>query len=103
MQPYIIFRNLRCGIARDSRLTTHDSRLKEKLMNKILPLTPSPFPLRGIFASLRSPRLFVSLSLRPFVSSSLRLYVFYSPLIAVIPGNFLPSMYSSIAPPPVDT
>jgi hypothetical protein len=29
--------------------------------------------------------------------------LFYSPRIAVIPGSFLPSMYSSIAPPPVDT
>ena len=27
----------------------------------------------------------------------------YSPRIAVIPGSFLPSIYSSIAPPPVDT
>jgi hypothetical protein len=27
----------------------------------------------------------------------------YSPLIAVIPGSFFPSIYSSIAPPPVET
>ncbi len=27
----------------------------------------------------------------------------YSFLIAVIPGSFFPSMYSSMAPPPVDT
>jgi hypothetical protein len=52
------------------------------------------------------------LSLSPFVSSSLRPSVpqappppvsSYSPLIAVIPGSFFPSMYSSIAPPPVET
>jgi hypothetical protein len=27
----------------------------------------------------------------------------YSPLIATIPGSFLPSIYSSMAPPPVET
>ena len=38
------------------------------------------------------------LSRSPFLS-----FFFYSPLIAVIPGSFFPSMYSSIAPPPVET
>ena len=41
-----------------------------------------------------SPSLFVPSSLSPSV---------YSPLMAVIPGSFFPSIYSSIAPPPVDT
>ena len=40
----------------------------------------------------------------PFSSSPCLPFFFsYSPLIAVIPGSFLPSIYSSIAPPPVET
>ncbi len=32
-----------------------------------------------------------------------RLPIFYFPLIAFTPGRTFPSIYSSIAPPPVDT
>ena len=51
---------------------------------------------------------FINIQLRiqalPFSSSPfLPFILYYSPRIAVIPGSFFPSIYSSIAPPPVET